>query len=125
MATVIGDIAALSATEVIGTSVKDLAGETIGQIEDFVLDEQSNTILFAVVGCGGFLGFARRYHRIPWSDLHYRPSDDCYGLTYARERLQVAPVRPREALTQMRALASERTAIAPTRHLAIRIDRGE
>jgi uncharacterized protein YrrD len=42
--------------KVIGSNVTDLAGKKIGRLEDVVLDKQSNSILFAVVGFGGFFG---------------------------------------------------------------------
>ena len=43
-----------SRQEVIGTTVKNTAGQKIGQVEDLVLDKTSNNIIFAVVGFGGF-----------------------------------------------------------------------
>ena len=50
-------------------SAKDASGRKTGQIEDVVLDKQSNNIMFAVIGFGGFLGMAEKYQPIP---LAYR-----------------------------------------------------
>jgi sporulation protein YlmC with PRC-barrel domain len=50
-----GHTQAIRAKKVIGTQVRDSAGEHIGKIEDVVLDKLSNNIMFAVVGAGGVL----------------------------------------------------------------------
>jgi len=63
MATVTGHTSAIRAKKVIGTNVKDTSGRKIGEIEDVVLDKQSNSIMFAVVGFGGLLGMAEKFHR--------------------------------------------------------------
>ena len=52
MTTATGHTSAIRAKKVIGTSVKNTAGEKIGQVEDIVLDKTSNSIVFAVVGFG-------------------------------------------------------------------------
>ncbi|MBV9622020.1 MAG: PRC-barrel domain-containing protein, partial [Gammaproteobacteria bacterium] len=56
MTTATGHTAAIRAKKVIGTNVNDSAGRKIGVVEDVILDKQSNNIMFAVVGFGGFLG---------------------------------------------------------------------
>jgi len=71
MTTATGHTTAIRAKKVLGTNVKDPSGKKIGEIEDVVLDKQSNSILFAVVGFGGFLGMAEKYHPVPWSTLDY------------------------------------------------------
>jgi sporulation protein YlmC with PRC-barrel domain len=50
---------------VIGTNVKDPSGHKIGAIEDVMLDKESNSIMFAVVGFGGPLGVAEKYYKEP------------------------------------------------------------
>ncbi len=65
MATASGHTSAIRAKKVIGTNVKDSSGNKIGSIEDIVLDKESNTIMFAVVGFGGFLGMAENTIRFP------------------------------------------------------------
>ena len=51
---------AIRAKRVMGTTVTDPEGKKIGEVEDLVLDKQSNSILFAKVGFGGFLGMAEK-----------------------------------------------------------------
>ena len=71
MTTASGHTSAIRAKKVIGTAVKDPSGKKIGVIEDVVLDKQSNNIMFAVVGFGGFLGVKEKFHPIPWESLDY------------------------------------------------------
>ena len=100
MATASGHTSAIRAKKVIGTSVKDTSGKKIGEIEDVVLDKQSNNIMFAVVGFGGFLGMAEKYHPIPWASLDYQPSENSYVVNYTKEQLQAAPAGSIDELTR-------------------------
>ena len=100
MATASGHTSAIRAKKVIGTNVKDTSGNTIGQIEDVILDKLSNNIMFAVVGFGGFLGMAEKYHPIPWSALDYQPDVNAYIVSYTKEQLQAAPAGSIDELTR-------------------------
>jgi uncharacterized protein YrrD len=100
MPTVSGHTSAVRAKKVLGTKVSDTAGNKIGQIEDVILDKQSNSILFAVVGFGGFLGMAEKYHPIPWSSLDFDPVENTYVVSFTKEQLQAAPAGSIEELTR-------------------------
>jgi sporulation protein YlmC with PRC-barrel domain len=100
MATASGHTSAIRAKKVIGTNVKDTGGKTIGQIEDVVLDKLSNNIMFAVVGFGGFLGMAEKYHPIPWSALDYDDSANAYVVSYTKDQLKSAPAGSIDELTR-------------------------
>jgi sporulation protein YlmC with PRC-barrel domain len=100
MTTATGHTTAIRAKKVLGTNVKDTSGNKIGEIEDVVLDKQSNSILFAVVGFGGFLGMAEKYHPIPWSALDYDEDAGAYIVNYTKEQLQAAPVGTIDELTR-------------------------
>jgi sporulation protein YlmC with PRC-barrel domain len=93
------DTPAIRAKMVIGTNVKDESGRTIGKVEDVVLDKQSNTIMFGVVGFGGFLGMGEKYHPIPWSALTYDEREGAYVVPYTKEQLQAAPAGSIDELT--------------------------
>jgi len=100
MGTASGHTSAIRAKKVIGTNVKDPSGTKIGAIEDIILDKQSNAIMFAVVGFGGFLGMAEKYHPIPWSSLDYSPGDNAYVVSYTKDQLEAAPAGSIEDLTR-------------------------
>jgi sporulation protein YlmC with PRC-barrel domain len=91
MPTVTTQTTAVRAKQVLGTKVTDPAGDKIGHIEDVILDKQSNSILFAVVGFGGFLGMAEKYHPIPWNSLDYEPDEGAYVVSFTKEQLEAAP----------------------------------
>lgn len=100
MASASGNADAICASKVIGTNVKDAAGKKIGEVEDVVLDKRSNSILFAIVSFGGFLGMAEKYHPLPWASLTYDEDENAYVVGYTREQLEAAPAGSIEELTQ-------------------------
>lgn len=99
MATSSANTSAICASKVIGTNVQDATGQKIGEVEDIVLDKQSNSILFAIVSFGGFLGMAEKYHPIPWASLTYDGEEKAYVVGYSKEELQAAPAGSIEELT--------------------------
>ena len=100
MATRSGHTTAVRAKKVLGTNVKDTSGRKIGEIEDVMLDKQSNSIMFAVIGFGGFLGMAEKYHPVPWSSLNYDESEGSYVVPFTREQLEAAPAGSIDELTR-------------------------
>jgi sporulation protein YlmC with PRC-barrel domain len=100
MPTVSGHTTAIRAKQVLGTNVNDTAGNKIGTIEDVILDKQSNSILFAVVGFGGFLGMAEKYHPLPWASLDYDESRGAYVVDFTKDQLQAAPAGSIDELTR-------------------------
>jgi sporulation protein YlmC with PRC-barrel domain len=100
MPTVSGHTSAIRAKQVLGTNVNDTSGRKIGTIEDVILDKQSNSILFAVVGFGGFLGMNEKYHPIPWSSLDYDPDEGAYVVSFTEDQLQAAPSGSIDELTR-------------------------
>lgn len=63
------------ASKLIGLSIQNGAGDTIGQIGDVVLDENS-TVKSWVVGVGGFLGIGTKYVAVDPSALKLVRADD-------------------------------------------------
>ena len=100
MATQTGHTKAIRARKVIGTNVNDPTGQKLGEVEDIVLDKQSNQIMFAIVGFGGFLGMGEKFHPVPWSTLDYDASEGSYVVNLTKEQLKAAPADSMEALTK-------------------------
>jgi sporulation protein YlmC with PRC-barrel domain len=109
MTTASGHTSAIRAKKVIGTTVKNTAGEKIGEVEDIVLDKQSNNIIFAVVGFGGFLGMNEKFHPVPWSALDYDEMENSYVVPFTKEQLQAAPADSIEKLTRAEGAATYAT----------------
>jgi sporulation protein YlmC with PRC-barrel domain len=100
MTTNTGHTSAIRASKVIGTTVKDSAGERIGEVEDVVLDKQSNNILFGVVSAGGVLGIGEKYHPVPWAALDYNKDEDAYIINLTKDQLKAAPADTLDELTR-------------------------
>ena len=105
MPTATGHTTAIRAKKVLGTKVSDTTGNKIGHIEDVILDKGTNSILFAVVSFGGFLGMGEKYHPIPWAALDYDPAEAAYVVNYTKEQLETAPTGSIEDLTRDDGLA--------------------
>ena len=100
MTTPSGHTRAICAKKVIGTDIKNAAGDKIGTVEDVVLDKMSNDIMFAVAGFGGFLGMGEKYHPLPWAVLDYQPEENAYVCAIDEDRLKAAPADSIEELTK-------------------------
>lgn len=100
MPTQTGHTTAIRASRTIGTSVYNTQGEKIGKVEDVVLDKTDNSILFAVVGFGGFLGIGEKYHPVPWSSLDYSKDHDGCVVPFTKDQLKAAPSHNIDELTQ-------------------------
>ena len=99
MVTASGHTEAIQASRVIGTEVYNTEGEHIGTIEDVMLEKTNNSIMFAVIGFGGFLGIGEKYHAIPWSALDYEKNQEGYVVPFTREQLEAAPTHDIDDLT--------------------------
>ena len=100
MTTSTGHTSAIRASKVIGTTVKDSAGERLGKVEDVVLDKQSNSILFGVMSFGGVLGMGEKYHPVPWAALDYNEGENAYVINLTKDQLKAAPADSLEELTR-------------------------
>ena len=109
MTTASGHSEVIRAKKVLGTTVKNTAGEKIGTVEDIVLDKLSNNIVYAVVGFGGFLGMNEKFHPVPWSALDYDEVENSYVVPFTKEQLQAAPSDSIDKLTRADGAASYAT----------------
>lgn len=58
-----------SASALSGHKVLNRNGETLGEIEQVMLDVPQGRIAYAVMGVGGFLGVGQRRVALPWTAL--------------------------------------------------------
>ena len=99
MPTASGHTKAILASKVKGTPVYNTDGETIGAIEDVVLDKCSNNIMFAVLGTGGVLGMGEKFRPIPWSVLDYDQDVGGYVVPISKDMFENAPAYRMDDLT--------------------------
>jgi sporulation protein YlmC with PRC-barrel domain len=81
----------MAASDFEGEDVVNREGETLGDIEEIMLDVRSGRIAYAVLGAGGFLGLGEKYFAIPWRALTLDTDRKCFILDVDKERLEKAP----------------------------------
>ncbi len=82
----------ISAENVQGTAVYDIAGERLGVMETVMLDKRSGRIAYAVLRFGGFLSLCNVYYPIPWQTLRYDSDRRGYVVDLDRQVLGDAPL---------------------------------
>ena len=82
----------ISAANVHGTDVYDVAGEKLGTLDTVMIDKQTGRIAYAVLSFGGFLGIGDKHHPMPWQTLRYDTARQGYVVDLDRSMLEGAPV---------------------------------
>jgi len=81
----------IAADQVEGTKIYNPGGESLGSVEDVMIDKVSGKIAYAVVGFGGFLGIGDRHYPLPWEKLTYDTAMGGYVVDLDRRTLEGAP----------------------------------
>jgi sporulation protein YlmC with PRC-barrel domain len=79
------------ASPLLGSRVKNMAGEDLGTLEEFMIDIEEGRIVYAVLSFGGFLGVGNKLFAIPWKALMLKPQENLFILDVDKERLEDAP----------------------------------
>src|SRR5690348_9823020 len=77
--------------EVIGVSVKNAQNESLGKIEEIILDKLSGNVRYVVLSFGGVLGMGDKLFALPWNAIHYDEDLDSFILNIDKEKLKNAP----------------------------------
>lgn len=73
--------------DVIGKDVKSPQLETLGEIEEIVLDKLSGQARYVVLSFGGFLGLGEDYFAFPWKSISYDKAEECFILNVSKDKL--------------------------------------
>ena len=68
----------IASDKVEGTDVYNMQGESLGKIENFMVNKRSGKVEYAVLQFGGFLGIGSDYYPLPWNKLTYDNDKDGY-----------------------------------------------
>ena len=79
------------ASDVIGTDVKNAAGESIGDVNDLVVNLKTGQILAVVISSGGFLGMADTLSSVPTTALRFDATAKAFKTDLTKDQLQRAP----------------------------------
>lgn len=86
-----GSAASWRASHVIGLDVKNAESETIGEVEDLILDMKSGEIVAVVISTGGFLGLGETHSAVPVAVLRYDDRAEGFKTRLTKEQLGKAP----------------------------------
>ena len=81
----------VKASSIIGTSIFNPKGESLGEIKEVVIDPSAGKVAYVVVAFGGFLGLGEKLFAIPFSLFAYNVAEHTYLLELAPEQLKEAP----------------------------------
>jgi sporulation protein YlmC with PRC-barrel domain len=81
----------LYTSDLIGATVKNPQGESLGSIKELVLDPREAKIKNAVVSIGGLLGIGSKSVAIPWNEVTLQSDGKAVVVAMGKEDLQNAP----------------------------------
>jgi len=89
----------ISSEDVEGTTVYDMSGKKIGEIDHLMIDKVSGRVTYAVMSFGGFLGLGHSHYPLPWGALTYDPTLDGFRTGVTEAQLRDAPAFSDDAWT--------------------------
>ncbi len=85
----------LRATKIVDATLKNARDESIGEVEELLLDREGR-VAFAILGRGGVLDIGESFIPVPWSNLRLNYSREDTSVTavidITKERLEKAPL---------------------------------
>jgi sporulation protein YlmC with PRC-barrel domain len=81
----------IAAEKVNGTNVYNVAGESLGTVDDIMMDKVSGQAIYAVMSFGGFLGMGKKHHPLPWGTLKFDEAKNGYVINVDKKQLQDSP----------------------------------
>jgi PRC-barrel domain len=90
----------------IGKEVKNMEGEDLGTVKEFVKDSDGR-VSFAILSTGGFMGLGDKKVAIPYSALTFNTKEDHYTTSISKDQLANAPTFENEAELRDRSFADE------------------
>lgn len=73
------------------SSVRSTEGETIGDVDDLILDRDSGQLTAAILGVGGFLGIGEKKIAVSWNELQIDYDANEITMQLTREEAEAAP----------------------------------
>jgi sporulation protein YlmC with PRC-barrel domain len=81
----------MTASRLCGNKVINHQNETLGQIDEVVIDVPSGRVAYAAMASGGFLGLGERLFAVPWTALRYDAGRECFVMDARKETFENAP----------------------------------
>ncbi len=81
----------IGAATLTGAAVRNPGGESLGKIEDIMMDLERGRIAYAVLSFGGLFGIGSKLFILPWSALEFNQRTNEFVLDIPREVLEKGP----------------------------------
>ncbi|MBE1161832.1 PRC-barrel domain-containing protein [Dyella acidiphila] len=81
----------LTASTLTGDAVKNLQGESLGDLKDIMIDTDTGTIAYGVLSFGGVLGMGDKLFAVPWDAIQVDGANKQLLLNVDKQRLKDAP----------------------------------
>ena len=81
----------ISATAVIGDKVVNPTGESLGKIEELMLDLEKGRVAYAVLSFGGVMGLGEKLFAIPFEALKLDATREHFTLDVDKDKMRNAP----------------------------------
>ena len=81
----------LSASTLRNTDVVNRQGESLGSIEDLMIDPRAGRVQYAVLDFGGFLGIGDKLFAVPLEAFTIDRDNERFVLDMTKDRLESAP----------------------------------
>jgi sporulation protein YlmC with PRC-barrel domain len=81
----------LSTETLLGSNVKSLQGQNVGDLKQLMLDPHTGRVMYAVVSMGGFLGMGEKTIVVPWHAIEIARNGQSLALHLSPQMLQQAP----------------------------------
>jgi sporulation protein YlmC with PRC-barrel domain len=95
----------LRASEIVGSRVRNAAGENLGEIEELVIPTRDQDDMLVIVSVGGVLDVGDKLVALPYDDLRVSPDGDTFYFDRTEEQLRAAPAFTFEAQAEAQARA--------------------
>ena len=94
----------LKASNVIGMNVLNVEGESLGNIEDLVIEiekGEATYVLLQFLDFEGFVGVERKYFAVPWKAVKFTPSSQTVVLDVEKKLLHEAKGVDKNSLQEL------------------------
>ena len=81
----------MTASTLTGDRVINRSGDTLGVVEEIMIDVPRGRVAYAVMSAGGVLGIGQKLFAIPWHALVLDTDRHCFVLDAAIDRFKDAP----------------------------------
>ncbi|MED5618999.1 PRC-barrel domain-containing protein [Ideonella sp. BN130291] len=81
----------MTASTLTGDKVINRSGDTLGELEEIMIDVPRGRVAYAVMSAGGVLGVGQKLFAIPWHALVLDTDRRCFILDAGAERFKDAP----------------------------------